>query len=312
MTDPTNTTTRIAIGIITRRRPKGLARTLASLDAIEVPAGCEVEVIVVDNDDPGAAEAHPPPTVLGRSVHRVAEPEPGIPFARNRAIEEARLRADRLVFIDDDETVEPDWLVRLVGVMRETGAPVVTGPALPRFPDNAPVWAARSGIYDCHRYRTGEDRPWAFTHNVIVDVAVLEDPTLRFDEGMRFTGGSDTQLFRRIREAGHRIVWADEAVAWEWYPESRVTRRWAFARSYRIGVTDAHMELRRSGGIGGRVRLLWLASRYAVRGVLRGLLALAHPPTALARCGWDLARGLGLSGGAFGARYDEYRTIHGS
>ena len=311
MIDTPTTQSRIAICIITRKRPKGLARTLASLDELVVPDGCLVEVVVVDNDDPDAASEHPLPPVGGSQVHRVAEPKPGIPFARNRAIEEARARADYLAFIDDDETVEKDWLVRLMEVRDASGADIVTGPALPRLPESSPGWAERSGIYGCHRYVTGEERPWAFTHNVLASTRLFDDPDFRFDEAMQYTGASDTQLFRKLREAGHRIIWADDAIAWEWYPESRVNYRWAFARSYRIGVTDAHMELRRNRRVGTKIRLSWLAMRYGVRGVLRGVAGLMHPSTALACCGWDLARGIGLVGGIFGARYDEYRTIHG-
>jgi succinoglycan biosynthesis protein ExoM len=309
--DSTMTQTRIAICLITRQRPKGLARTLASLDAVSVPDDCLMEVVVIDNDDPDAASGAPLPTVAGQPVLRVDEPRPGIPFARNRAIEVARTRADLLAFIDDDETVEPDWLEKLMAVRAEYRTDIVTGPALPRLPDSSPAWAERSGVYGCHRYPTGSERPWAFTHNVLASTALFDDPGFRFDETMQYTGASDTQLFRRLREGGHRIIWADEAIAWEWYPESRVNFKWAFARSYRIGVTDAHMELRRNGRLGTKARLVWLATRYGVRGALRGAIRILRPATALACCGWDVARGIGLIGGIFGVRYDEYRTIHG-
>ena len=305
------TETRIAICIITRKRPRGLARTLESLDRVNVPSGCRMEVVVVDNDDPEAASRHPLPEVAGRPVHRTEEPRPGIPFARNRAIEEARGRSDYLVFIDDDETVEQDWLERLMAVRDEHDADIVTGPALPRLPEGSPAWAERSGVYGCHRFPTGTERPWAFTHNVLARTGLFDDTDFRFDEGMQYTGASDTQLFRRLREAGHRIIWADDAIAWEWYPASRVTLRWAFARSYRIGVTDAHMERRRGGGIATAARLAWLAARYGVRGLLRGFVRAWHPKTALACCGWDVARGIGLVAGTVGVSYDEYRTIHG-
>ena len=307
----TSETTRIAVCIITRRRPKGLARTLASLDRLELPGGCRLEVIVVDNDEPDSAREQETPLVLGRPVHRVAEPRAGIPFARNRAIEEAIGRSDLLAFIDDDETVEPDWMARLLAVREEHDADVVTGPALPRLPDDSPAWASESGVYGCHRFPTGTSRPWAYTHNVLARTALFEGDGFRFDEGMRFTGGSDTELFRRIGEAGHRIVWADEAIAWEWYPASRVCFRWAFSRSYRIGATDAKMQAARSSRLVAAPELFWLAFRYLVRGVLRLLTGLASPRRAFARFGWDAARATGLVSGLAGVQYDEYRRIHG-
>lgn len=305
-----DSTTRIAICIVTRQRPKGLARTLESLNGIQVPHGYQAEVFVIDNDDPDAAR-NPIQTVLGNPVHRIPEPTPGIPFARNRALEVVQGRADFLAFIDDDETVDPKWLQELLKVQQDSDAPIVTGPALPRLPDNAPQWASRSGVYNCHRYTTGSIRPWAFTHNVLASTSLFTDGQHRFDERMRFSGGSDTQLFRELKEAGHSIVWADEAVAWEWYPESRISYRWIFARSYRIGLTDTWMEMSRRSRARIAGRTCWVALRYAARGGVRFLRNILHPPTALAAGGWDFMRSAGLIASLLGFHYDEYRTIHG-
>ena len=46
-----------------------------------------------------------------------------------------------------------------------------------------------------------------------------------FDERMALSGGSDVELFRRFAAQGHSIVWADEAVVFEWVPRSRANAR---------------------------------------------------------------------------------------
>lgn len=303
--------TRVAICIVTRQRPEGLARTLASIAKIQIPPHYEAEVIVVDNDDPDAA-MDPLEPIFEKPVHRIPEPIPGIPFARNRAIDEAKERAHFLVFIDDDETVEEDWLVELLATQEKYSAPIVTGPALPRLPEDAPSWAIRSGVYDCNRYPTGTERPWAFTHNVLARTSLFSNGRFRFDEQMRFTGGSDTQLFRKLHEAGHKIIWCNEAIAWEWYPASRISFKWILARSYRIGLTDSWMDIRRKGRIRVIPKTLWLAFKYCARGGVRFLRSITHLETAWAACGWDLARAYGLVAGMLGIRYDEYRKIHGN
>ena len=109
-----------------------------------------------------------------------------------------------------------------------------------------------------------------------------------------------------MREAGHRIIWADDVIAWE-VPGITVTLRWAFARSYRIGVTDAHMEP------SGRRHRHRRATRMARGEVWRPRAAGAERPAsedASPLRGWD-ARGIGLVAGTVGVSYDEYRTIHG-
>lgn len=89
-------------------RPDFLARTLASLRAQTLPAA-DWELLVVDNAsrEPvarlAALEGHP----AGRVV---TEAELGLTAARLRGIAEAR--AELLVFVDDDNLLDPDYLAR--------------------------------------------------------------------------------------------------------------------------------------------------------------------------------------------------------
>ena len=107
---------RVAICIITRRRPDGLARLLQSLELISVPEGVEVELVVVENDAP--SDRTPPPTRL--RMRHAFEAEPGIPAARNRTLEIALADPgiEMLAFLDDDETVDSEWLVALLRTAR--------------------------------------------------------------------------------------------------------------------------------------------------------------------------------------------------
>ncbi|MGA1224312.1 MAG: glycosyltransferase family 2 protein [Phycisphaerales bacterium] len=293
---------RIAVCVVTRHRPTELARLLASLDRLRVPAGSSVEVVVVENDAP----RDDPPPRCALPLRRVFEPRAGIPFARNRALDEAAPSSDRIVFLDDDETTEPDLLERLLAAERAFDADCVTGPALPAFPADAPAWAARSGAYDPPRHATGTRRGFAYTNNVMFRSALVRDGALRFDESMRFTGGSDKDFFARFAARGHAIVWADDAVTHEWYPRARLTHRWLFMRSLRLGTVAMKTEGLR--GPRARASLLWRAVRFAARAVVRGLGRIHDPNAALALAAWDAGRACGLVLGAFGGRYDEYAS----
>jgi succinoglycan biosynthesis protein ExoM len=292
---------RIAICVATRRRPRGLARLLASIDVLEVPRDCEVSVLVVEND---AAHDGPVPACAMR-IRRVFEPTAGIPQARNRALAEAADSCDRILFVDDDETVERDLLVRLLDAERAAGGDVaVTGPALPAFPTDAPSWAARSGAYMPPRHAHGSMRPYAFTNNTMFPAEWVRGGRARFDESMRFTGGSDRAFFAALVAQGRRIVWADDAVTHEWYPRERLTARWLFQRSMRLGTVARRTEQLR--GVRGTVAILWRAARFAVRAAWRALRNLHDPPVALALASWDVGRSAGLVLAAIGLRYDEY------
>lgn len=303
---------KVAIAVITCRRPAGLARLIESLDELEIPGGVEVEVLIVEN---GAARVDPcgrPNARLATSWHH--EPRPGIPFARNRALEVADERGvEALAFIDDDETASRGWLAALLAALQRSGAPAATGPALSELPPQAARWAAASGVFDYPRHPDGALVPWAYTHNVLLRLDAWRACGLWFDERLAFSGGSDTHFFRRFVAAGHRIVWADDAIAHEWYPASRTTLRWVLQRSFRIGVTDAWIErdLRRRGlPAAGPAALLLRSGRYAARGPWRLLRGLGRPTGAMVSGLWDLARAAGLVAGLCGGRYEEYRRSH--
>ena len=318
---------RIAIGVITRRRPQGLRRLLESLDRLDLSGSAgsgnsrgafgriDAEVILVENDESPGLGA-PPPCRL--PLRHVFEPRLGIPFARNRVIEIALAEEspggfDAIAFIDDDETADPAWLRELATTLEACDADAATGPALAAFEDGPPPrWAERSGAFDCLDFPTGTPRPTAFTHNVLVRTEALRRTDLRFDERLAMTGGSDTPLFSRLAKAGCRIVWCREAICREWTPASRLTVAWARQRAYRIGATDAWIA--RDLGERRTAGLLWLAFRYLLRGPFRLVAGLPRRGVAGAAvaCVQDLAKARGLVAGALGFfRHEEYRTHHG-
>jgi succinoglycan biosynthesis protein ExoM len=299
----------ITIGVITGGRTQGLERLLESLESLSLPdARPDLEVLVVDNHPQRLARA-----VCDRfrgrlPVRHEVEPRRGIPFARNAVIAAADPATDFIAFVDDDQTVDPDWLAELLAVQRRTGADVVTGPAVPRLPEDAPRWIAGSGAFDLLRFPTGSPRPFAFTHNVLTSTAVFRAVTPHFDERLVDTGGSDTHFYRRVREAGFSIVWADEAVAWEWIPIERVRVRWLLQRALRIGGTDAFIERDLAGRWRAWSRLPVRAGRYAVRGVVRAASAPVRGRAALLAGARDVAHAAGLLAGLMGWRYPEYRV----
>ena len=320
---------RIAIGVITRRRPQGLRRLLESLGRLDLSGSersgnsrargasgrIEAEVILVENDESPGRGA-PPPCRL--PLRHVFEPRLGIPFARNRVIEIALAEEspggfDAIAFIDDDETADAAWLRELAATLESCDADAATGPALPAFEEGPPPrWAERSGAFDCLDFPTGTARPTAFTHNVLVRTEALRRTGLRFDERLAMTGGSDTHLFSRLAKAGCRIVWCREAICREWTPASRLTVAWARQRAYRIGATDAWIA--RDLGERSTAGLFWLAFRYLLRGPFRFVAGLPRRGFAGAAvaCLQDLAKARGLVAGTLGFfRHEEYRTHHG-
>ena len=244
---------KICISLCTRNRARMLAQCLDSLVPAVAAVDAEIFVIVVENSDrpdsQGAVEGF-----AGRlDIAYLLEPEPGIPFARNRGIEAALARGfDWLIFIDDDEFVGPDWLAVLVAAPARFEAEVFSGPRIRVCPPGTPTWFPRD--LGETRAPTGTPRKTAYTANTMAAARLFraDGLALRFDPRFRLTGGVDNDLFRRFARGGGKIVWIDEAVLSEEFPASRMTLRWNWERHVRMTNNAVFMERYHLGDARGR------------------------------------------------------------
>lgn len=300
--------TRVAICVVTRRRQECLARLLATLNRVRQPGGADVRIVVIDNDAAGSSRtaATAGAAVAQWPVEYHVEPKPGIPFARNTAIRTCYRRADAIVFIDDDEIPEPEWLERLLEARARFGADVVTGPVLPRFDVTPPKWAVDGGFFDFPRFSTGTIRDVAFTNNVLVNTSVFTALQTWFDERLQYTGGSDTHFFRRLHLAGYTIVWSDEARVQDCLPASRVTVRWVMQRAYRYGHTHAFVRVDLKQSTRAAVAVAAIGKlRFVGASVLHGVIGLR--PARFVDAAREAAYMVGMLANLVGSRYAEYR-----
>jgi GT2 family glycosyltransferase len=305
---------RLAVCALTYHRPEGLGRLLDRLERLIVPDGHEMFVVIVDNDPEGSARG-----ILEASTAQAPwevlyeiESERGISAARNAAV---RLGldagADAIVFIDDDEWPDADWLAEFIATQADTSADVVTGPVLPVFDDPAPTWVLAGGFFDRPRFPHNSTIPYATTSSVLMMRSCFDGRPTPFDPDFGLSGGSDTHLFAELRETGHVMAWSDRAIVYEAIPTSRVDAEWLVRREYRRGQTLSRSLRRRDPS-----RLRWF--RRTVRGLLEllrgcvgvvvGVVGGRHRRVLGAQ---RVALGAGMITGLLDRRYDEYRTIHG-
>lgn len=301
----------MVICVLTYQRPQGLTRLLDSLAGLNArPDGSPIEVLIVDNDASGSARSiaegwDQRPELR---VRYVIEPQRGIASARNRAVEESRDH-DIVVFVDDDEWVEPDWLDELLGTMQRTGADVVTGPVNPVFEPGAPDWLTRGGFFTRPVHSDGERLQSATTSSVAIRTSALDENP--FDTRFDLSGGSDTQLFHRMRLSGATICWSERALVHELIPNSRVNPEWLIRRQYRRGLTLSRCLRMLEDSPSRRLKRLCRALVEAARGSGRLAVGIVRGRTHRLRGRTQLAFAWGLVAGLFGVKYDEYATVHG-
>ena len=269
---------RVTIGIASLGRPC-LSRTLASLCAMEIPAGYTVDVVVADDDRGGAARAR---IAAGEPwslpVRGIAVGAGNISVARNACLEAAT--GGWMAFVDDDEWVDRDWLVRMVAAQTEFAADIVVGPVFPQYPPGTPEWlVAANPIYNDlgprgHRIDTGR------AGNVLIRRVVVENAQVRFDPALGKTGGEDTDFFHRLYRAGALIVVTDDAHIFEEVPSNRLEPAYFRRRALRAGQSYARFRLRSRRGLDPRGLLFHLdasmkcvagfAGAWALRPIRRG------------------------------------------
>ena len=252
----------IDIGVCTFRRPE-LAATLRSLDAMEMPAGFDVRIIVADNDDtPTASDLV---TALSQEltlpIHYQHAPARNISVARNACLDASI--ADFVAFIDDDETATPSWLAELVAMAEASGAAAVLGPVRARYRPDAPDWMRRGDFHSTLPVWVRGEIQTGYTCNVLLRMGSDSLRGRRFSLARGQTGGEDTEFFDQMHKAGGRIFFSPEAWVDEVVPRSRAAFDWLGRRRFRVGQTHGHLLGRNARGI-GLVKQVGLASAKAI------------------------------------------------
>jgi glycosyltransferase involved in cell wall biosynthesis len=307
---------RVAVCVATLQRPLLLGTLLESLGKLEFrkTAAVDLFIVVVDND-PGETAREVVESARDRLPFPVVynvEPTRGIPHARNRGVRVALGNgAEFVAFIDDDEVASPDWLDELLDVQRHSSADVVSGPSLPRFAPGVEHWVVEGGFFTYPRYATGEVIPIAATNNVLVAAHLFRGSEEPFDPAFGLSGMDDSHFFMRVKQAGAKLVWADEAQVEEFIPASRAQVGWIVKRAFRIGNGYVFCSRALSPPyrwvvprIGGALARIGYGSLSLPFAALRGK---ASTVSALR----TISNGVGSLVALAGKRYQEYTVIHG-
>jgi glycosyltransferase involved in cell wall biosynthesis len=216
----------VSVAVCTRDRESDLERCLAALDQLDPPAD---EILVIDNAPRSdrtreAVSRHP-------RARYVCEPTPGLDWARNRAIAEAR--SDVIAYTDDDVLVDTRWIGALKRAFAECpDTAAVTGLVLPaeletraqelfeEYGGFGRGFTRRvSRVDERHGERAvaehggtgkfGTGANMAFRRSIFAAIGLF-DPAL--DVGTVTNGGGDLDMFFRILRAGQTLVYEPAAL----------------------------------------------------------------------------------------------------
>jgi O-antigen biosynthesis protein len=214
----------VTVAVCTRDRTSDLAMCLDALMQTDYE---NVEFIVVDNAP--AADGTRALVSQYPRVRYVLEPRPGLDWARNRAIVEAR--GDIVAYTDDDVIVDRGWVRAIAGPFAAPDVMAVTGLVVPyELETEAQILFERYGGFgrgferrwvrdvkglDRHHLsylgsgQFGTGANMAYRRDVFGMIGMF-DPAL--DVGTVTNGGGDLEMFFRVLKEGHTLVYEPGAI----------------------------------------------------------------------------------------------------
>ena len=298
---------RVVIAIPTFKRPKSLARLLGAIARLKTRA--DISVLVADND----ADAHQGfdfCTHLAPDyrwpLKAVIEEARGIAQVRNRLVAEA-LKSDAqfIAMIDDDEWPDENWIEELLHTQRAFEAGAVQGSVLFSTSEAGP-----NSVPDI-RHASGPIEMPQGAGNLLIKCSILQSMAAPwFDPAFALTGGEDFDFFMRLKKAGCRFAWSDEARALGDVPPHRNEWAWVMRRAYSNGNSDMRVILKHRPGLAPAV---WEGAKIAGALLLSLPLALilAFSPNHRRKPLTKLCRAAGKLTAMAGRHYNEYAAIHG-
>lgn len=230
-----------SVVICTRDRTDDLKRCLDAL--LQMPDDGQ-EIVVIDNAPTTDATKLLVENYIG--VRYVCEKNPGLDFARNRALIEAKNEV--VAFTDDDATPDPNWLRALLNNFDSPLVMCVTGMTMPLELETAGQEAFEKYSpfgkgFERKVYTNANSNPLSTGQvgagaNMAVRKSVLENVGL-FDEsldaGTPTQSGGDHEYFTRILLKGYQIVYEPEALSWHRHRRTMEETKKAI-KGYGIGV----------------------------------------------------------------------------
>jgi O-antigen biosynthesis protein len=252
----------VTVAVCTRDHPDSLARCLASIDALDPAA---TEVVVVDNA-PSSTATEDLVAARWPRVRYVREDRPGLDWARNRAVHEAR--SEIVAFTDDDVVVDVGWVGAITTAFAEDeGLAALTGLVVPlaletraqmlfevyggfgRGFRRVSYKVGRTAREHVGSGRFGTGANMAYRKDVIDAIGGF-DPAL--DVGTVTNGGGDIEMFFRVLQEGYTLVYEPAAVVRHEHRHSheelrtQLTNHGIGFASYLVRSFQAYPEQRRS------------------------------------------------------------------
>jgi len=235
------------VAICTHNHAGHLQKTLQEFGKV-LPSVKPFELLIVDN-----ASSDATPQILDRVDWRrpdgdtrvVLEQRLGVANARNRAVKEAR--GEYLIFLDDDESPDLNWLTTYEEAIERWQPDALGGPYELELEQQAPPWLQEDLLGFLGKLHHGPEPKrltdpathlytgnFAFRREIFERIGLF-DPDLG-RRGSVNAGGEDVEMYRRILAAGLDIRWVPDAIIYHRIQSNKLRKGYFYELHYHQGL----------------------------------------------------------------------------
>ncbi|MCA9131934.1 MAG: glycosyltransferase [Planctomycetales bacterium] len=230
---------KISVAICTWNRAALLAQTLAYLERLEIPAGQQWEVLVVNNRCTDDTDAVLRKFQRSLPLRRLYEERAGLSNARNCAVQHAQ--GDLMLWTDDDVRVGSQWLQSFGQASeRHPQAAFFGGPILPWFEGTPPRWLNDVVVHYGSAFALRDlgdsaaivsEYRLPFGANFAIRTAVQR--RFPYDaqlgrKGFAMLGNDEISVLKAVLDSGGTGYWVPSAQVRHFIPRSRQTVGYLF------------------------------------------------------------------------------------
>ncbi|SHE23205.1 glycosyltransferase [methanotrophic endosymbiont of Bathymodiolus puteoserpentis (Logatchev)] len=230
---------KLTICLCSYNRSERLPKLIQALRAQASPI--PFEILIIDNNSTDNTQAVIAELIKleGAPLRTVIETQQGIPFARNRAIEEC-MQSDYMLFIDDDELPWPKTIESAIYSLDIEGAECVGGRVNINFGSSVrPAWLEDKLLPFFAAIDYGNTPFWITNSSTPVWTSIIayrmtlfrNNPKLRFDsrynrKGKGIGGGEDGIMFQQLLQQKVKIRYQPDMAV------DHFIEDWKIRRSY--------------------------------------------------------------------------------
>jgi len=234
----------------TYNRSHYLRRTLESVGKQNFDTG-DYEIIVIDNnstDDTLSVAEKFIESYPEKTIRYFREENQGLSFALNRGIKEAE--GDYLIFVDDDETIGEDHLLRLEHHLKKyPEAELIASPVVPVYETQKPSWMSHytrrlieGYFYQGDNIKKLSSNHYPGTGHTIIKRDLYEQygyyNTELGRKGTSLIGAEDKDMFQRLKNNHVGCCYFPDIPIYHHIPASKLTDDFFDKLTYSVGKSE--------------------------------------------------------------------------